>query len=140
MPPSCTPEAFAERRPSTTHALAWLNAPETGACTASAVVGSMVFSSFELASPATATGALVGPSASMYEVVRYPSGAFGPEWHELHCAERSGAMSGSQLTGCASVPSCWRASEQAHAASDTARTPRIACMRILRGSCRRAPR
>src|ERR1700724_1080450 len=83
----------------------------------------MVRKSSELASPATATGALWGPSASRYEVVRYPALAVAPEWHELHCAAKSGATSSSQLTGWARSPCSGRAFEQEDAANVTTRSP-----------------
>jgi len=53
-----------ESRPSTTHALVWSNAEPTGLCVASLSCGSIVRRSSESDFPATATGALVGPSAS----------------------------------------------------------------------------
>src|SRR4051812_25789062 len=83
----------------------------------------MVRNRRELASPATATGALCGPSASRYEVVRYPAAAAVPAWQLLHCAANRGAMSSSQLTGAAGRPCCGRAFEQADAASATMATP-----------------
>src|ERR1700693_1429283 len=89
----------------------------------------MVRKSSELASPAAATGALVGPSASRYEVVRYPAAAAAPEWHELHCAAKSGAMSSSQVTGSVNAPCCGRAFEQEDAANATTISPWSARMR-----------
>src|SRR5438270_4575779 len=89
----------------------------------------MVRKRSELASPAAATGALSGPSASRYEVVRYPAAAAAPEWHELHCAAKSGAMSSSQLTGCVRSPWSGRAFEQEQTTSATTRSPLSARMR-----------
>src|SRR5438105_10627834 len=88
----------------------------------------MVRKRSELASPATATGALWGPRASRYEVVRYPAAGVAPAWHELHCAAKSGAMSSSQLTGWASSPCSGRAFEQADAATAATSKPRSARM------------
>src|SRR5205814_8689552 len=83
----------------------------------------MVRKRSELASPATATGALWGPRASRYEVVRYPAAGVAPAWHELHCAAKSGAMSSSQLTGWVRSPWSGRAFEQADAANTTRSAP-----------------
>src|ERR1700682_2459810 len=91
IPPSCTPERKKDSRPSTTHARTLPYAPETGACTGLAWAGSILVRSSEFGSPATATGAAWGPSASRYEVVRYPADAEAPEWHELQLAAKSGA-------------------------------------------------
>src|SRR5947207_4448109 len=88
----------------------------------------MVRKRSELASPATATGALWGPRASRYEVVRYPAAGVAPAWHELHCAAKSGAMSSSQLTACVESPWSGRAFEQADAASARTITPSSARM------------
>src|SRR3954470_11747551 len=139
IPPSWMLVLEYDTRPSTTHARDWLKAEDTGWCTVSALAGSMTFNSVELESPGTASGALVGPSASRYEVVRYPACAPGPEWQELHCDAYNGAMSCTQLTGWAGSPCCWRASEQAAVASAAARTPSILCMRPLRAPSPCAP-
>src|SRR5437667_171976 len=93
----------------------------------------MTCSTLELGSPAVATGSLVGPSASRYEVVRYPAAGVAPEWQELHCAANSEEMSSSQLTGWASVPSRGRAFEHEHTASATARHPCSARIRASGG-------
>ena len=71
MPPACGPTGLNASRPSTTHAFtsARLSAL-SDRCGLVAVAGASVTSSFEVASPATATGAALGPSASRYEVVR----------------------------------------------------------------------
>src|SRR6266705_3072722 len=130
-PLSCTPERKSASRPSTTHARTVPYALDTGAWTASARAGSITLKSSELGSPATATGAPVGPSASRYEVVRYPAAAWGPEWQELQSAAKSGAMSSCQLTGCPRSPCSGRAFEHEAVASAAAMSPWSARMGAL---------
>src|SRR3954469_11499379 len=131
MPPSCTPERKKESRPSTTQARIIAYAPLTGWWTASARAGSIVRRRRESGAPAVATGASVGPSASRYDVVRYPPAAVAPEWQDVQLVAASAAISSSQATGVAGEPpTSGRAFEHEHTTSAEAKSPRSARMRI----------